>query len=100
MTSKTLPDTPDALKNVGAALAPGKLSEKIAEFEDIIACGDSALFDGEVSWTVMLREASLRVKGSSESVDEAFAQMCAVMKRLLDEHGDEDEVLFTLSAGA
>jgi hypothetical protein len=72
---------------------PGRLSDKSAEIAAVRRAGDSMLFDGAVAWTILLPEEDKRMRGASESLDAALADMHACLKYLACDHDDGSEVI-------
>lgn len=90
----------ETLERVEAFFLPGRLGDKQQEISLLRKNGDTMLFDGEVSWSIYLPGEYKRLCGSSESLDDAFADMRACLSFLGEDYDPETtDVICALESG-
>lgn len=87
-----------SMYRVKAFLAPGTLGAKKSEIDAILIAGDTLYFQGEVSWCVEVDADSKVLKGHSESLDHAFADIESILFMLSEEFEDDIAVNCSLQS--
>lgn len=82
-----------ALLKMQAFFVSGALGAKRDEAQALVYAGDSIPFEGGVRWSIVLQEADKRLRGESESLDQALSDMIAVMTLLLETHAPDDTIV-------
>jgi hypothetical protein len=85
-------ETQQSVEKVEAFFKPGLLSQKQTEAEDLLRGGHTVFFEGAVDWRVTLPEEYKTMKGRSETLGHAVADMLSSMRLLAEEYGDDAEV--------
>ena len=82
-----------SLSRIESFFIPGCLADKRNEIIRLREAGDTMLFEGGVKWSVTLPDYDKKLRGESESLDNAFGDMAACLVFLAKNHNDGAQVL-------
>jgi hypothetical protein len=89
MTADHSKEMQDSLLRVEGIFVPGRICDRRDEMRLLRESGATRLFSGGVKWSVTLPDFDLRLKGESESLDAAFADMSNCLEFLASSHGED-----------
>ena len=86
------------LTRVEAVFIPGRLCDRREEMLRLQESGDTMLFTGGIQWSLSLTDYDKRLKGESESLDDAFGDMSRCLAFLASNHGEDTQVICAVKA--
>jgi hypothetical protein len=86
----------ESLLKMENIFTPGHLAERRDEMISMMKSGDAVYFEGAVRWNIFLTDDDKRLKGESESMKAALADMSGCLGFLANDHGDDAEVLCSI----
>ncbi len=85
------------LNKIEMIFEAGRLCDKRDEMLQLMDEGETMVFSGNLCWSIFLAEYDKKIIGESESLDDAFWDMTACLSYLSLEHGEETEVLCSVT---
>ena len=88
----------ETLARVESIFIPGRLCDRRDEMLRLQQSGNAMLFTGGIQWSVLLTDYDKRLRGESESLDDAFGDMSRCLAFLANDHGEDTQVLCAVNA--